>query len=266
MGTSSLYKGPKSAVLLPSDFSEDEEVNGEEPQEQTDDEANNEGNDEEEPKESFMSAKRLLTQSFRNRNTNVKTAIRSYVKASGGYKQAARQARVARQLTGKMFYLLTGSPADIKSRFEEIGIQVENRPVKDVLSDICQYLAPKPDSLEDALVTDALMEALSKLYETIDVKEASFDVVNKELLQKMLMLFVKEYIYLKIIRDCSYGALKKCESVREIKEGEKKVKNYVESIVDAVLPSYFEEDVTQDEIVTAVTGMYEACYKEAERI
>ena len=31
-------------------------------------------------------------------------------------------------------------------------------------------------------------------------------------------------------------------------------------------PSYFEEDVTQDEIVTAVTGMYEACYKEAERI
>ena len=147
MGTSSLYKGPKSAVLLPSDFSEDEEVNGEEPQEQTDDEANNEGNDEEEPKESFLSAKRLLTQSFRNRNTNVKTAVRSYVKASGGYKQAARQARVARQLTGKMFYLLTGSPADIKSRFEEIGIQVENRPVKDVLSDICQYLAPKPDSL-----------------------------------------------------------------------------------------------------------------------
>ena len=70
MGTSSLYKGPKSAVLLPSDFSEDEEVNGEEPQEQTDDEANNEGNDEEEPKESFLSAKRLLTQSFRNRNTN----------------------------------------------------------------------------------------------------------------------------------------------------------------------------------------------------
>ena len=197
---------------------------------------------------------------------NVKTAVRSYVKASGGYKQAARQARVARQLTGKIFYLLTGSPADIKSRFEEIGIQVENRPVKDVLSDICQYLAPKPDSLEDALVTDALMEALSKLYETIDVKEASFDVVNKELLQKMLMLFVKEYIYLKIIRDCSYGALKKCESVREIKEGEKKVKNYVDSIVDAVLPSYFEEDVTQDEIVTAVTGMYEACYKEAERI
>lgn len=266
MGTSSLYKGPKSAVLLPSDFSEDEEVNGEEPQEQTDDEANNEGNDEEEPKESFQSAKRLLTQSFRNRNTNVKTAVRSYVKASGGYKQAARQARVARQLTDKMFYLSTGSPADIKSRFEEIGIQVENRPVKDVLSDICQYLAPKPDSLEDALVTDALMEALSKLYETIDVKEASFDVVNKELLQKMSMLFVKEYIYLKIIRDCSYGALKKCESVREIKEGEKKVKNYVDSIVDAVLPSYFEEDVTQDEIVTAVTGMYEACYKEAERI
>ena len=281
MGTSSLYKGPKSAALLPSDFTEDEENSGigglssEEipaPDSSTDDEQDKDeeqGNSEESKFATttyFQSAKRNFTSSFGGSTSKVKTAIRGYVKALGGHKQATQQAKTAREVTGGMFYLLSGSPETVKKKFEEAGIPVDGRPVKDVLSDICLHLAPAPNSLEDALVMDSLMDAMSELSETLDVTEDILEVINKEFLQQFLSVFVKAYIFNKIIRDCSYGVLKKCESAKEIRDGEKQIKDIVDAIVDYVLPKCMVEGTTPEEISKAVDGMYDACYQEAERI
>lgn len=68
------------------------------------------------------------------------------------------------------------------------------------------------------------------------------------------------------MNECSYGVLGKCETVREIKNGEKQIKDYIEAIVEAVLPTYLTDDVTPSEMNKAIEGMYEACYQEAERI
>lgn len=283
MGTSSLYKGPKSAALLPSDFTENnDELNGigglgteevpdtdSSPEEEQNE---NEGqNDADENRFStattnFQSAKRNFTSSFGGSTTKVKAAIRSYVKALGGHRQATQQAKTARKVTGGMYYLLSGSPETVKKKFEEVGIAVGGRPIKDVLSDVCLYLAPAPDSIEDALVTDSLMDAMSELAETFDVTEDLFEAINKEFQQHFLSVFVKAYIFNKIIRDCSYGVLKKCDSAKEIRDGEKQIKDIIDAIVDYVLPTYFVEETTPKEISKAVDGMYDACYQEAERI
>lgn len=284
MGTSSLYKGPKSAALLPSDFTDDNnELSGigglgteedvpdtdstsEEEQNENGEQNNADENQTSTTTTNFQSAKRNFTSSFGGSTTKVKAAIRSYVKALGGHRQATQQAKTARKVTGGMYYLLSGSPETVKKKFEEAGIAVDGRPIKDVLSDVCLYLAPTPDSIEDALVTDSLMDAMSELAETFDVTEDLFEAINKEFQQHFLSVFVKTYIFNKIIRDCSYGVLKKCDSAKEIRDGEKQIKDIIDAIVDYVLPTYFVEGTTPKEISKAVEGMYDACYQEAERI
>lgn len=278
MGTSSLYKGPKSAVLLPSDFTEDEENSGmgglgseevpdsDSPNDEEQNEDKGDTNENQTTRTNFQSAKRNFTSSFGGSTSKVKKAISGYVKALGGHRQATQQAKTARRVTGGMYYLLSGSPETVKKKFEEAGIPVEGRPVKDVLSDICLYLAPTPDSLEKALVMDSLMDAMSELSETLDVTEDLLEVINKEFLQQFLGVFVKAYIFNKIIRDCSYGVLKKCESAKEIRDGEKQIKDIVDAIVDYVLPKCMVEGTTPEEISKAVEEMYDACYQEAERI
>lgn len=286
MGTSSLYKGPKRAVLLPSDFNEDDESEtvegaieseeGENPEEQDDGDAIPSDENDKEPENdereerivhySFQSAKRNFTRSFGGNRDKIKTAVSGYIKSLGGSKQAAKQARVARQVSGSIYYLLTGSDAEKRRKFEELGIQVEHRPVKDVLVDICSCLAPIPDSLENTLVNNSLLDAMAEMSESMEMTEATFEMINREFLQKILSKFTVCYIFNKIMNDCSYGILGKCETVREIKNGEKQIKDYIEAIVEAVLPTYLTDDVTPSEINKAIEGMYEACYQEAERI
>lgn len=282
MGTSSLYKGPKSAALLPSDFTEDEENSGmgelspeevsalDSPNDEEQDEDEKQGDSKEDQSASvttsFQSAKRNFTSSFGGNTPKVKAAIRSYVKALGGHRQATQLAKTARKVTGGMYYLLSGSPEVVRKKFEEAGISVDGRPIKDILSDVCLYLIPAPDSIEAALVTESLMDAMSELAKTFDVTEDLFEVINKEFQQHFLSVFVKAYIFNKIIRDCSYGVLKKCDSAKEIRDGEKQIKDIIDAIVDYVLPTYFVEGTTPKEISKAVEGMYDACYQEAERI
>lgn len=282
MGTSSLYKGPKSTALLPSDFTEDEENSGlgelspeevsalDSPNDEEQDEDEKQGDSKEDQSASvttsFQSAKRNFTSSFGGSTPKVKAAIRGYVKALGGHSQATQQAKIARKVTGGMFYLFSGSPETVKKKFEEAGIPIDGRPVKDVLSDVCLYLVPAPDNIEDALVMDSLMDAMSELSETLDITEDLLEVINKEFQQQFLSVFVKAYIFNKIIRDCSYGVLKKCESAKEIRYGEKQIKDIVDAIVDYILPKCMVEGTTPEEISKAVEGMYDACYQEAERI
>lgn len=271
--------------MLPSDFNEDESETlegdveseeGENPDDQDDGETSPSDENDKEPENdereervvhySFQSAKRNFTRSFGGNRDKIKTAVSGYVKSLGGSRQAAKQAKVARQVSGKIYFLLSGSDAEKRRKFEELGIQVEHRPVKDVLVDICSCLAPKPDSLENTLVNNSLLDAMAEMSESIELTEATFEMINQEFLQKVLSKFTICYIFNKIMNECSYGVLGKCETVREIKNGEKQIKDYIEAIVEAVLPTYLTDDVTPSEMNKAIEGMYEACYKEAERI
>lgn len=283
MGTSSLYKGPKSSVLLPSDFDaeadEEEKLEGDSAresdenttgEEDTTEESSSGDKDKENEKYStiysFQSARRNFTKSFGGSRTDVKSAVRGYVKALGGSKQATRQDRKARQVTGGIYYLFSGKPSDVRRKLEDAGISVEKRPVRDVLSDVILYLAPPADNLEDSLVTNSLSEAMSELAEVIDISEDAIEAINPKLMETLLSQFVKCYIFNKIIRDMTYGTFSKSDSTKAVKDGETQIKEYVDAIVDAVLPTYFTEEVKQEEINKVIGDMYEACYQEAEKM
>lgn len=244
MGTSSLYKGPKSSVLLPSDFDaeadEEEKLEGDSAgesdenttgEEDTMDESSSDDEDRENEKYSttysFQSAKRNFTMFFGGSRSDVKSALRGYVKALGGAKQATRQDRKARQVTGSIYYLFSGTPSDVRRKLEDAGISVEKRPVRDVLSDVILYLAPPADNLEDSLVTNSLSEAMSELAEVIDISEDAIEAINPKLMETLLSQFVKCYIFNKIIRDMTYGAFSKSDSTKAVKDGETQIKEYI---------------------------------------
>lgn len=278
MGTSSLYKGPKSSALLPSEFDTEEdgmsneETVGDTSTDSTldnEDDSSDEDNNRKKQQTqhcSFQSARRNFTKSFGGSKSDVKSAIRGYVKALGGSKQATRQDRKARQVTGSIYYLFSGTTGDVRRKLENAGISIENRPVRDVLGDVLLYLAPPADNLEDSLATNSLSEAMSELAEVIDISEDAIDVINPKLMETLLSKFVKCYIFNKIIRDLSYGAFIKSDTAKALKDGETQIREYVDAIVDTVLPTYFTEDVKQDEINEVIVDMYEACYQEAERM
>ena len=280
MGTSSLYKGPKSSVLLPSDFEDEEEgklendategnAENTSDEDETTDESSDEENNENEKYStaySFQSAKRNFTKSFGGSRSDVKSAVRGYVKALGGSKQAARQDHKARQVTGGIYYLFSGTSNDVRRKLEDAGISVEKRTVREVLGDVLLYLAPPADNLEDSLVTNSLSETMSELAEVIDISEDAIDAINPKLMETLLNKFVKCYIFKKIIRDLSFGTFSKSDSAKAVKDGETQIKEYVDAIVDAVLPTYFKDGVKQEEINKVIGDMYEACYQEAEKM
>lgn len=162
--------------------------------------------------------------------------------------------------------MFSGTPSDVRRKLEDAGISVEKRPVRDVLSDVILYLAPPADNLEDSLVTNSLSEAMSELAEVIDISEDAIEAINPKLMETLLSQFVKCYIFNKIIRDMTYGAFSKSDSTKAVKDGETRIKEYVDAIVDAVLPTYFIEGVKQEEINKVIGDMYEACYQEAEKM
>ena len=154
MGTSSLYKGPKKTVLLPSDYNPEEGLGESLPAAQPegtdpDTETSEEGGQQPEaldngveqqpsqPGAGWSAARSGMTRAMNNRSPhNVRHAIRTYTKALGGHSNATRQATSARRTAGVIYTYFSGTPDTIRKRFEESGIQFDGRSTKDIFSDI----------------------------------------------------------------------------------------------------------------------------------
>lgn len=283
MGTSSLYKGPKGSILLPSDYdnggdtdsvaTQPEDGQKVSTEEQIDNIPSQEPTDEQLADSipsirpiTWKVAKNAISKSAGSSNESVKSAIRTYTKVLGGHKKAAFQAKTARRVTSQMINLLSGSAEQIRRKIQDAGILVNNRPTSEIFNDICSLLAPVPNSLEDAVVNDSVVETVSEITLNVDFDPSSLDIFNEALLQKMIIGFVKKYIYNKLERDCTFGLLKKCETVQEIQRAENKIKEFIDGVVEGVLPSYFEEGINPTEVDMVVKDMYDACYKGLEEL
>lgn len=285
MGTSSLYKGPKSSVLLPSDYDDGEDMpngndgdnadaaDGNAPEEQNDGAKKNDEQKEEEANEYvpvpnattlWRSAKRSYGQMSKSANPNVRPTAKRYVKALGGYKNAARQTRSARRATSSIITLFGGDANSIKRRLNENGILTEGRSTQDIFNDIYAHLATDGATREDSIVNRALTDTFSDLYQSDIFTADSLDIFDNDILTYMVSHFVKHEIYLKLIEELSYGTLGKDLPINKIKELEKSVKNYVGSIVESVVPQYINDNLNMAELGNVVMELYSDCYKVME--
>ena len=134
MGTSNLYKGPKGSSLLPADYTgepdeqtvpttegeapEEDQPENDNPQEEENPEQE-ESQQEEQPRVTWTQAKRTFSNQIGKHHPDVKWVAKTYTKASGGYKHAAKTSGVAPKRSSMTFILISApEPRRVRMRWQ----------------------------------------------------------------------------------------------------------------------------------------------------
>lgn len=285
MGTSSLYGGPKKTALLPPNYdsegnSEQETPAGiiptaENPEEakpqhewsEKDESTRINGEQSIQPSVSWGTVRGSMRKAMNNRSSaNVKNVIRNYTKALGGHTNATRQAAKARRTAGVIYTYFTGSPETIRKKFEEVGIRFEGRTTNEIFYDICNFIAPVPNDLEDALVNKALRETFADVVADQSIDLNHFENFNEELLQKLIGGLMKHYVFDKLILQSEQTALKNCERTTSLRDLEKAIKQYIDGIVDSVVPDIVKSGMNPTDFNRALEALCDISYQQMEEL
>lgn len=276
MGTSNLYKGPKGSSLLPVDYTgEPDEQPGiapagaapvEEQPENGKPAVEEKPEQEEQPTVTWTQAKRTFSSQIGKRNPNVKWVAKTYTKASGGYKHAARTSGSSKQVARGIIKLFSGTPAGIRQLLEQIGIVFEGRSTEEIFNDIYTHLSTGASSREDAVADKALSQTFSELFESELMNEQGLDVFKPELLEFLVSHFVTNSIYYKLLNEVSFGELTGNKSNEDIARIEEELKTFIDGLVSGRVPEHLHEGIKPNEVNKLVDDLYMDCYKVMEGI
>lgn len=280
MGTSNLYKGPKGTSLLPADYtgepdeqqpvvapdgesSADEQSENDEPAE-TENPEQEDPLQKEQPRVTWTQAKRTFSTQIGKRKPDVKWITKTYTKASGGYKHAAKTSGSSKRVARGIITFFSGTPDVIRKRLEQIGIVFEGRSTQEIFNDIYSHLCTGASSREDALADKALSQTFSELFESELMNEQGLDVFKPELLEFLVSHFVTNSIYYKLLNEVAFGELTGNKSNADIAKIEDDLKTFIDGLVSGRVPEYLHEGITPDEVNKMVDNLYEDCYKVME--
>ena len=280
MGTSNLYKGPKGTSLLPADYtgepdeqqpvvapdgesSADEQSENDEPAE-TENPEQEDPLQKEQPRFTWTQAKRTFSTQIGKRKPDVKWITKTYTKASGGYKHAAKTSGSSKRVARGIITFFSGTPDVIRQRLEQIGIVFEGRSAQEIFNDIYSHLCTGASSREDALADKALSQTFSELFESELMNEQGLDVFKPELLEFLVSHFVTNSIYYKLLNEVAFGELTGNKSNADIAKIEDDLKTFIDGLVSGRVPEYLHEGITPDEVNKMVDNLYEDCYKVME--
>ena len=283
MGTSNLYKGPKGSSLLPTDYSgepDDQSVvvpEGEVPEYEkpengapsTQEEETTEQEEpqhEEQPRVTWTQAKRTFSGQIGKRNPNVGWVAKTYTKASGGYKHAARASSSSKQVARGIINFFSGTSESIRQHLEQIGIVFDGRSTQEIFNDIYSHLSTGASSREDAVADKALSQTFSELFESELMTEQGLDVFKPELLEFLVSHFVANSIYYKLLNEVSFGELTSNKSNDDIARIEEDLKTFIDGLVSGRVPEHLHEGIKANEVNSLVDNLYEDCYKVMEGI
>ena len=280
MGTSNLYKGPKGTSLLPTDYtgepdeqqpvvapdgesSADEQSENDEPAE-TENPELEDLLQKEQPRVTWTQAKRTFSTQIGKRKPDVKLITKTYTKASGGYKHAAKTSGSSKRVARGIITFFSGTPDVIRQRLEQIGIVFEGRSTQEIFNDIYSHLCTGASSREDALADKALSQTFSELFESELMNEQGLDVFKPELLEFLVSHFVTNSIYYNLLNEVAFGELTGNKSNADIAKIEDDLKTFIDGLVSGRVPEYLHEGITPDEVNKLVDNLYEDCYKVME--
>ena len=281
MGTSNLYKGPKGSSLLPADYTGEQNEQplvaseGDTPEEanpenenlnEEDSSEHEEQQQKEQPRVTWTQAKRAFSSQIGKRNPDVGWVAKSYTKASGGYKHAAKTSGSSKRVAIGIINFFSGTPESIRLRLEKIGIAFEGRSTQEIFNDIYPHLSTGASSREDAVTDKALSQTFSELFESELINEQGLDIFNHELLEFLVSRFVANSIYYKLLNEVSFGELTGNKSNADIARIEEDLKTFIDGLVSGRVPEYLHEGIAPKEVNNLVDNLYEDCYKVMEGI
>ncbi|HPT72197.1 MAG TPA: hypothetical protein PLE74_07940 [Candidatus Cloacimonadota bacterium] len=282
MGTSESFSGPKRP-LLPSDFDEDLDKILHLPFEllspNNPDSENNEENVNQEEREdaegnqnnipSWRSTKTRIARYANGQTDNYRPVLSSYVKSHGGARNASKTSKAGIYTTIRFGYFLDNvSKSGIHKYLEENHIEYEGRKASDILSEIINNIAPSPDTKEDAIARNALLDTMQELLEKFNLS-GDIEILNNmngNNINYILATYISSYIYHRILSDLEMRFEKYSKSPKEAKRKEKDIKEYISGTVEGVIkkinPSQY--NYTKSSIKKLITDLYYGCYKAIE--
>ena len=266
MGTSNLYGGPKKAALLPHDY----EPNGNSetdhaPENPPIDEQPEKENPELLPRVTWSSARRSMSDAVKNRTKgNVKRVISNYTKALGGHTSATRQALKVRNTAGVIYSYFAGTPEAVRKKLEDAGVRFEGRTTNEIFRDICNLIAPVPNDLEDSLVNNALQKTFADIAADQNIDLSLLESFNEDLLQSLVGGLMKHYIFDKLIMQTEQTALKNCEHAASLRDLEKAIKQYIDGIVDSVVPDLVKSGINPADFNRVLETLCDISYQQME--
>lgn len=289
MGTSSIYTGLKGSPLLPDTFddttnldshnsddnSQVQENNntggdtGENNQSDNNDENNSNKQDSNKNAITWSNAKNSMSRYVSGTSRNYKRAVSNYVKAYGGSKRAAKSASSGiRSTSGFGQFLSSSSTQGIRETLSQYNVKYEGRTVKEILTDIINFIAPVPVTKEDSVARKALLRTMEVLYEKLEDENndiTTLEKIDEALLNEMIPIQVESYIYERIINDLGSRIESNSTSPVDAINKEKELKEYINSKVETTLKDKdFSKIDFSSTMNKEVEKLYEQCYKVME--
>ena len=221
---------------------------------------------EEHPRVTWTQAKRTFSSQIRKRHPDVRWVAKTYTKASGGYKHAAKTSGSSKRVARGIIQFFSGTPESIRQRLEQVGIVFEGRSTQEIFNDIYLHLSTGASSREDAVADKALSQTFSELFESELMMEQGLDVFKPELLEFLVSHFVANSIYYKLLNEVSFGELTGNKSNADISRIEEDLKTFIDGLVSGRVPEHLHEGITPNEVNNLVDNLYEDCYRVMEGI
>ena len=143
-------------------------------------------------------------------------------------------------------------------RIDPVGacVGVKGSRVHGIVREMCNE-----NSYVNKAVNDTIAEILSD--KDFDITTID-DILNNEILERMVCGVIKYYIYEKLMGQDTLGVIKRETDPAKIKKFEKTMRDCIDGLVTGFVPSVLKEGLEKKEINTLVDELYEISYQAME--
>ncbi|MDY6861916.1 MAG: Qat anti-phage system associated protein QatB [Thermodesulfobacteriota bacterium] len=266
MGTSSSHGGPKGKnPLLPDDFIDAPENAPDDDNVQSNPKPQNNPET-----ELWGNAKRQVSQLINNSDRKIGPALSSYVKAYGGGKGASSTAISGKATTIKLGNFLSSiSSQGIQNTLSQYNIDYIGRPFQEVLSDLVNKLSPSPNTKEDAVARNALLDTVEIIYNEIDANDGSIEILDNlddKKFNNIINTYISAYIFQRFLNDLESRFEMYASNEGSALQMEKQIKDYISGAVDNKLikNDFSTIDFSSNLVKRIIDEIYNDCYSVIE--
>lgn len=184
------------------------------------------------PPKYWPAAKKSLTRYVNKRTRrNLGAAAKSYVRARGGAHRAAAASASGRQATSNFAAFVSSvATRGIRETLRSLRLDSQiGKSVEDVLSAVCDALAPDAALLDDVAARAAIADVLAELYEKYELGAGieKLDAMDKQSVADAVEMSVVAYIYERWLQELGRCIEKNSVGPEQAVRLEREVKQYV---------------------------------------
>jgi len=171
-----------------------------------------------------------------NRKDSFRKAARSYVKALGGSRRAARSSAAGRNATASLGSFLSGvASSGLEATLRTLRLAAfVGKDAESVFAAVINAICPDGTSREDVAARESVNEALWQLYGELipeDGSLAALDSLTDEQVQATILASVTAYIYRRWLGDLGIKIEQKAVSAKDAVKLERQMKTYIRDSV-----------------------------------